>query len=798
MNKDTAELLEKHFDTAFAAPDGIKKLRELILTMAMQGQLVPQDPNDQPASELLKEIEAEKQRLVQEGKIKQPKPLPPVTEEEKPYALPQGWEWARLGEITDIIRGITFPASEKTKEPATGRIACLRTANVQKEIEWSDLLYIDRAFMSKNSQLVQRNDIVMSMANSRELVGKVAVVSEIPVKEVTFGGFLGVLRTHTVAPLYVLRLLNTSYARSSLIDAASQTTNIANISLGKLKFFLVPVPPLSEQHRIVAKIDELMARCDELGKLCTAQQEVRLTVHAAVIKQLQNIAEPDQHQRAQAFLAEHFSELYSAKENVAELRKAILQLAVMGKLVPQNPDDQPARELLKEIKAAKQRLVQEGKIKKPKPLPKLTEEEKPYALPQGWEWVRVWAVSQLITSGSRDWAKYYSESGATFVTMGNLSRGNYQLRLEEIRCVNPPRDGEGARTKLEENDLLISITGDVGNLGLIPANFGEAYINQHTCLLRFMSCCRGRFFPELMRSPFAKAQFDAPQRGIKNSFRLGDVGGMIIPLPPISEQHRIVEKIDKIMILCDALERQIDAATSKQTELLNTLIHAKSQGSTEKVSQSESPSSAQVIDLADYRASIGCYVISKLANAPYFGRTAAAKVLYLAQAYVGLDLNLKPEREAAGPLDTWIYDFERQGQGKRWFEVNEKTLANDRKKTEYRCLPALSEPAAQAEALMLPDQKAEFDRLIYALADKKTEEVEIIATLFAVWNDFLIDGVQPTDTQIISDVRENWHERKARFTPAELGRWLDWLRREDIVPQGLPPRTVQQSRLGFD
>jgi len=153
MNNHTAELLEKHFDTAFAAPDGIKKLRELILTLAMQGKLVPQYSSEPPASELLQEIEAEKQRLVKDGKLKQPKPLPPVMENETPYALPHGWEWARLGEITDIIRGITFPASEKTKEPASGRIACLRTANVQKEIEWGDLLYISRAFMSRNSQL---------------------------------------------------------------------------------------------------------------------------------------------------------------------------------------------------------------------------------------------------------------------------------------------------------------------------------------------------------------------------------------------------------------------------------------------------------------------------------------------------------------------------------------------------------------------------------------------------------------------------------------------------------------------
>jgi type I restriction enzyme S subunit len=195
-----------------------------------------------------------------------------------------------------------------------------------------------------------------------------------------------------------------------------------------------------------------------------------------------------------------------------------------------------------------------------------------YEVPLGWEWCRVGDIAQLITSGSRDWAKYYSDDGAIFVTMGNLSRGNYSLRMENIRYVTPPMDGEGSRTRLEENDLLISITGDVGNLGLVPKDFGDAYINQHTCLLRFMPICRNRYFPELMRSPLAKYQFDAPQRGIKNSFRLGDVGEMIIPLPPLAEQHSIVAKIDQLMALCDRLEGAIAAAQSKQTDLLNAVM----------------------------------------------------------------------------------------------------------------------------------------------------------------------------------------------------------------------------------
>jgi len=273
-----------------------------------------------------------------------------------------------------------------------------------------------------------------------------------------------------------------------------------------------------------------------------------------------------------ALLEQHFDTAFSAPDGIKKLRELILTLAMQGKLVPQDPNDPPASELLKEIEAEKKRLVKEGKLKKHKPLTAINPKEAPFQLPVKWQWVRVRDIAELITSGSRDWAKYYSDSGAIFVTMGNLSRGNYQLRMDNLRYVNPPKDGEGSRTKLEENDLLISITGDVGNLGLIPQDFGDAYINQHICLLRIMAVCRNRYFPELMRSPLAKNQFDTPQRGIKNSFRLGDVGEMIIPVPPLAEQHRIVAKIDQLMLLCDSLEQQLDAATSKKTALLNAVM----------------------------------------------------------------------------------------------------------------------------------------------------------------------------------------------------------------------------------
>lgn len=774
MNKHTAKLLEQHFDTAFAAPDGIKKLRELILTLAMQGKLVPQDPSDQPASALLKEIEAEKMRLHTSSSPRKRgsgKPLPPVSEEEKPYALPQGWGWVRLGSVVEILDHLRKPVTKQDRQP--GPYPYYGASGV---VDYVSKYIFDEplVLVGEDGAKWESGDRTAFSISGKTWVNNHAHVIR-PERLVLIDSFL------------VYRLIG--------MDLRQYITGmtVPKLNQARLVSVLIPLAPVEEQHRIVAKIDELMARCDELEKLRAAQQEQRLTVHAAAIKQLLNIAEPDQHQRGQAFLAEHFGELYTVKENVAELRKTILQLAVMGKLVPQDPNDQPASELLKEIEAEKQRLVKEGKIKKPKPLPPVSEEEKPYALPQGWEWVRFGEITSTRLGKMLDKSK---NKGALKPYLRNTNVQWHKFILDDLKEMRF-EDRELNEFLVLPGDLLICEGGEPGRCAIWNHPELEIYFQKAIHRTRPFSGVPVDYLELCLTKDASTGTLEKYLTGATIRHLPGDkLDSYVIPLPPFLEQREIINKAQRLTTLCDALDHQIDSVNSKQTELLNALIHAQSQA------KAEPPPvvlpSATIINLADYRAAIGCYALGKLANAQYFGRTAAAKVLYLAQAHVGLELNLQPEREAAGPLDKWIYDFERQGQGKHWFEVNEKPLASGHKKSEYRCLPALAELTSQAEAAMKPEQKAEFDRLIYALADKKTEEVEIIATLFAVWNDFLIDGVQPADEQIICEMRENWHERKARFTPAELGRWLDWLRRENIIPQGRPPRTVQQSRLDLD
>lgn len=740
MNKHTAQLLEKHFDAAFAAPDGIKKLRELILTLAMRGKLVPQDPNDRPASELLKEIQAEKQQLVQDSTIKRQAPLPPVTDQEKPFGLPQGWEWVRLGEIGVWKSGST--PSRSNSQFYGGNIPWVKSGEVkQGRIKATEETITQAALDNCSLHINKKGSVLVAMYGAN--------IGEVGILEVEAATNQAVCACKTYARFdenYLLYLITSlkPYFLSQGAGAAQP-----NISREKIIATVFPLPPFTEQHRIVAKIDELMARCDELEKLRTAQNAKRLTVHTVAIKQLLNITEPSEHQRAQAFLTRHFGELYTVKENVAELRKAILQLAVMGRLLP---DIEPPRLLPLESMLAESSI--NGVSKGP------TDDTS--------------AIEVLrISAGT--------------------SRGDFYVDEDDFKhVILSPNEIE--KFKLQPNDLLACrFNGNlhyVGRFSLYRGCSGRTQVNPDK-LIRFRINTEKhcpRYICYAMNADSTRSVIEAMCATTAGNIGLsaGRLKTVQIPAPSVEQQHRIVKKIEELMSLCDTLEMKIDATTKKQTELLNALLNAKPKDS------------GHVIDLATYRSAIGCYAVNKLAKEPYFGRTAAAKVLYLAQAHIGLKLDFHPEREAAGPLDKWIYDFEKQGERNGWFAINQKSTKAGYIRYEYKPSTAMNEPAKQAENLMTQDEREKFDQLTNLLRDKNTEEVEIIATLFAVWNDFLIDGIKPTDEQIITDMRENWHEKKKRFTPAELGKWLNWMRKEKLIPRGLPPRTVHQPKLTFN
>lgn len=552
------QLLEKHFDTAFTAPDGIKKLRELILKLAMQGKLVPQDPNEQPASELLKKVEAEKEQLVKEGKIKAPKPLSAIKPDEVPYQLPNNWEWVRLNEVGVWKSGST--PSRQNSLYYGGEIPWVKSGEVkQGRIVSTEEQITQEALDNCSLHLNSVGSVLIAMYGAN--IGDVGILE---IEAATNQAICACRPYSNIFNLYLNHLL-ISLKQSFIAQGAGAAQ--PNISREKIIAMVVPLPPLAEQFRIVAKIDELMARCDELEKLRNQREQKRLDVHKAARNSLLTAPEVDSFSSSWSFVTRNFSELYSVKENVAELREAILQLAVMGRLVPQDPNDQPASELLKEIVEDKKRLVKEGKMKAAKPLSPINPEEVPYQLPKGWEWVRLGELGDTnigLTYSPSD----VSESGTPVLRSNNIQNG--KLDLSDLKRVNM---SVKESVLVNDGDLLICARN--GSRALVGKTALITELTEAMAFGAFMAIFRSPvnlYLLHFINSPLFRRVIDEVNTMTINQITQDNLRTTICPLPPLAEQHRIVAKIDKLMRLCDSLEMQIAATAKKQFSLLNAVM----------------------------------------------------------------------------------------------------------------------------------------------------------------------------------------------------------------------------------
>lgn len=555
MTQAVNDLLEQHFDTAFAAPDGIAKLRELILTLAMQGKLVEQDPNDSPASELLKEIEAEKQRLIADKKFKKPKSLPPIKPEEVPQQLPNGWAWVRL-------RDICHDWGQKTPDSMFTYIDVGSIDNKLGIITSNTQILDASDAPSRARKIVKPGTIIYSTV--RPYLLNVAVVEQQYEPEPIASTAFAILHPFSS----VIARFVYHYLRSPFFIRYVESTQkgVAYPAINDGDFFsgIFPLPPYLEQHRIVARIDQLMKRCDELEKLRKDREEKRLQVHAAAIKQLlgspENIGWP--------FIQQHFGELYTVKENVAELRKAILQLAVMGRLVPQDPNDPPASELLKGIEAEKQRLIAEKKIKKQKPLPAIKPEEVPYKLPHGWEWVRLGDIAE-INGGFAFKSSKYTSDGIRVIRISDFDERGFKNE----KIVRYPYTAELQGFQLEENNILMAMTGGTVGKSLLVKTMPEPMaVNQRVATIRILRYISPDFINGLIRTELVQSVILSAKNSTNDNISMSDIMGFWVPLPPLREQHRIVARINHLMALCDKLDSQIEAGTNKQEALLNAVV----------------------------------------------------------------------------------------------------------------------------------------------------------------------------------------------------------------------------------
>ena len=567
MDKTTNDLLAKHFDTAFASPNGITKLRELILTLAMQGKLVEQSHTDGNANELIKKIKTEKKSQVKAGRRKNIKTRSDTAQPSLNFNLPQSWIWTRIGAIGNVFNGNSINSHEKqTKYAGVTGIPYLSTKDIGYGLDTLD--YENGICIPEPVEKfkIAHNGAVLICSEGGS-AGKKCGITE---QDICFGNKLFANELFGGIPSkFILYFYLSPIFRESFNSV--MTGIIGGVSMAKFQDIPVPLPPLKEQKRIVAKIDQLMAKCDELEKLHNAQEEKLLTVHTATIQKLLNYPEGS----AWDFLQQHFGELYTVKENVTELRKAILQLAVIGKLVPQNPNNQPASELLKEIEVEKDQLKKHGNTTKIHKLQPVSFDDIPYHLPQGWALTRLGSILSFgPTNGYSPKAVDY-ETAVRSLTLSATTSGifkeQYSKYIDEVIA-------EDSTLWLKNDDILVQRGNTIEYVGVPAIYRGESkkFIYPDLMMkIRVFNQMSTDFIHMAMSAEFSREYLRNYASGTSSTMpkiNQKALCNLPIAIPPSNEQHCIVNKVNQLLVLCDKLRIKIEDKGSTQEKMLDVIM----------------------------------------------------------------------------------------------------------------------------------------------------------------------------------------------------------------------------------
>lgn len=549
---------------------GIKKLRELILELAVRGKLVPQDPNDEPASELLKRIAAEKAELVKQGKIKKQKPLPEISEDEKPFELPEGWEWGRVGDIAIFTNGFAFKSSD-FKDDGVGivKIGDIDSAGF---ISTENMSYVDQSVVENLPLDLEAEPGCLVIAMSGATTGKLGF-------NTTNKIFFLNQRVGKISPLlmnkyYLYYYLSTKIAENLSISMGSAIPNISTIQINNI---IIPLPSEREQQIIVDKINELIFLCDQLEQ----QSLTSLGAHQQLVETL--LATLTDSQNAEelsenwARISQHFDTLFTTEASIDALKQTILQLAVMGKLVPQDPNDEPASELLKRIEQEKAQLVKEGKIKKQKPLPLVSDEEKRFSLPKGWMWCR---LGDLALGSEAGWSpqcephprndKEWGVLKISAVTWGEFNpEENKALPLK----LEPRQEYE-----VKGRDFLLSRANTselVARSVVVPQTVPKhLMLSDKIIRFQFSDFLDVNYINIVNNSIFSREYYGVVAGGTSSSMKnvtRNHVSLLPVALPSHNEQKKIYSVIASILVFCDMLKDRIVKGEEIKRDLTDSI-----------------------------------------------------------------------------------------------------------------------------------------------------------------------------------------------------------------------------------
>ncbi len=484
-----------------------QELKNSILQLAIQGKLVEQRPEEGTAEELYRQIQEEKRRLVQERKIKKEKPLPEIAEDEIPFEIPEGWMWIRVGNCGSWGSGAT--PSRTNLEYYGGAIPWLKTGDLNDGVVIKIPEYITELALEKTSvRLNPVGSVLMAMYGAT--IGKLGILG---VEATTNQACCACIPYNGIYNKYLFYFLMASrIAFIKMGEGGAQP----NISKEKIVNALFPLPPLAEQKRIVAKIEALLPYIDRYEQAWN---------------------------RLEA-LNKRFPE---------DMRKSLLQYAIEGKLVAQRPEEGTAEELYRQIQEEKRRLVKEGKIKKGKRLPEISEEEKPFEIPENWVWCRLGNILNKLTDGTHSTPKY-TASGVPFLSVKDMSSG--KLDFSSCKYISEQEHQElFSRCNPEYGDLLLTKIGTTG-IPVIVDTDKQFSLFVSVALLKFnQDIMANKFLTILINSPLVQTQATKNTRGVGNkNWVMRDIANTLIVLPPLAEQKRIVAKLKDLLALCERLK----------------------------------------------------------------------------------------------------------------------------------------------------------------------------------------------------------------------------------------------------
>lgn len=548
------DMMLEQFKTIFDRPEKVKKLREMILNLAVRGKLVEQDPNDEPASVLLERIRDEKERLVKEKKIKKEKPLADISKEEIPYELPNGWEWISFNDITICRDGERVPVSKEEREQRKKIYDYYGASGVIDKIDSyifnKPLLLIGE----DGANLINRSTPIAFIARGQYWVNNHAHVLDSISEDV--------LR-------YISIYINSIDLRPYVTGTAQPKMNQA-----KMNSIVVAVPPLEEQKRIVEKVDSLMIFCDKLEQSLEKKVHYGSLSAKSVFNSIGNATTTEELEETLRFILSNFKDLSLGDNAVKELKNCILQLAVQGKLVPQDPSDEPAEVLLEKIRDEKERLIKGKKIKKEKPLAEISEEEKKYELPKSWKWSRLSYITSLITDGKHGDCNNKEKSGYYFLSAKDVINDKLvytnarEITYEDFQEVHN-------RTNLEPYDILVPNTGaSIGKIAIAEENeltYRTTFQKSVAVIKPLREYIDEQYLVCIMRGLLQEMKNKSSGTAMINLL-LRELREFIIPIAPLAEQKRIVEKVDSLMQLCDELEKKIEKSKNYSNRLMESIL----------------------------------------------------------------------------------------------------------------------------------------------------------------------------------------------------------------------------------